>query len=112
MHYVVNYESRPTIRCIYCRGIFPYMRDFELHSCDAVMKKMNWKEEDMHIPIELTQCFDNPGGKTLKLQIKKGVPLEAATRNAFGYVNTPGSTYTRVEFKFEGCYIVVAKLKD
>jgi autonomous glycyl radical cofactor GrcA len=94
-------------RCRNCTAVFSEYVDYQRHSCDKVKELLN-----MQIPLELTVAFKNPGSKTLKLEVKTGVKLEDAVKNAYGYVDTPDSTYTRVEFKYGSCYIVVAKLKD
>lgn len=52
-----------------------------------------------------------PIKKTLKTKIKKGISLESAVKKAFLYVKDGNEeNYNRVEFPFEGCYIVVAKM--
>ena len=61
----------------------------------------------------LTRCFKVPSqSKTLKLKKLDGFTLEEAVRDAYKYVseeNTEG--IGRVEFRYAGCYIVVARLK-
>jgi hypothetical protein len=111
MQYAINYESRE-IRCTYCGGIFLYRVDFDRHSCNAVLDEMRKRNDSMQLPPQLTQVFKDPGSRTLKLEKKAGATLEETVRAAYMYVREEGAAHTRIEFKFEDCYIVVAKLKD
>lgn len=50
--------------------------------------------------------------KTLKLQPKEDMTLYSLISSARNYLNSNQEGYTRVEFKFENNYFVIAKLKE
>ena len=60
----------------------------------------------------LKQVFSSLPGKTLKLKVKTGETLERSVRAAYRYVSNPQQEYSRIEFKYGDCYIVVARLKE
>lgn len=56
--------------------------------------------------------FRIPGPKTLKTEVDTSViSLSQAIENARQYLNNQ-TQYTRIEFKYERNYIVIAKLKE
>jgi hypothetical protein len=63
------------------------------------------------IPAELSSAFKVPGPKTLKLEVNKDETLERATSTAYAYLNQKDCPHNRIEFKYDDCYIVVAKLR-
>ena len=100
--------------CFFCKGIRTNdpLEPSRCFCTGAIPPKDTTNPLNAMIPMMLTQCFKNPGSKTLKLEIKPGTNLPAAVENAYRYIREPSAVYTRVEFKFENCYIVVARLKD
>ena len=62
-------------------------------------------------PLQLPLGFSLPGPKTLKPTVDESKGLAYLVTEARTFLNNQ-TQYTRIEFKFESNYIVVAKLKD
>ena len=60
----------------------------------------------------LKNVFTSFPGKTLKLKVKTGETLERSVLAAYRYVSNPQQEYSRIEFKYGDCYVVVARLKE
>lgn len=54
----------------------------------------------------------NSPRRTLRTKVHKDVDLGVAVKKAFRFVNSNKEGYTSMEFPYDGCYIVVAKLKE
>jgi len=60
----------------------------------------------------LQDVFKGAPETTLKLQVRESMSLDVAVETAFCYVCDPKQKHSRIEFKFNNCYIVVARLKE
>lgn len=62
--------------------------------------------------LPLGTLFKVPAERTLKLRLREGCGLAQAVESAKAHLAGGVSNHTRVEFKYEDYYIVVAKLKE
>jgi hypothetical protein len=85
--------------------------------CEKCNKTADVNKIEIEEPPQLTlkdidKTFQISNTKTLKTNLRKGMDLEMGVLQAFRYVLDNKEGYTRVEFPYGGCYIVVAKLKE
>ena len=79
----------------------------------TVVHEVDWINR-VQVGVDLSSLdntFRVNTGKTLKTTLRNGVTLEQGIHDATMFVNY-STEYTRVEFPFNKCYYVVAKLKE
>lgn len=113
----------PNLICRKC-GITASVDTSSYHTLRALMNLDKWecmfcdpqglvyqKTMPTQLPLPLPKGFSVPGPKTLKPDVDETLGLAHLVTEARTYLN--GQTqYTRIEFKFERNWIVVAKLKE
>jgi hypothetical protein len=66
----------------------------------------------IQIPIPFPPSALNSPKETLKIKVDQGYPLPTLAIEWHQWLTDPKqTTYNRVEFKWKGCYFVIAKLK-
>jgi len=66
----------------------------------------------IQVPLPFPPSALNAPKETLKIKVRQDLPLASLMNEWYIWLTDEKQTvYNRVEFKFKGCYFVIAKLK-